>query len=144
LERAERADLIIWLSPANEPEEVPEVRANCQVIAFRSKDDEGIYGRKGISVMREDGIRSAIDSVTELAQIRLGGYEGVSVTRVRHRQLLAACAAAIREAWSHDSAPLEIRAEYLREATTHLGRVTGAVGVEDLLDVIFSEFCVGK
>jgi len=39
---------------------------------------------------------------------------------------------------------LELRAEYLRQAGDHLGRITGDMDVEDFLDVIFSEFCIGK
>ena len=39
---------------------------------------------------------------------------------------------------------LAIRSEYLRLAATSLGRITGRVDVEDLLGVIFSEFCIGK
>jgi tRNA modification GTPase len=39
---------------------------------------------------------------------------------------------------------LELRAEDLRQASHLLGKITGFVDVEDLLDVIFSEFCIGK
>jgi tRNA modification GTPase len=41
-------------------------------------------------------------------------------------------------------AGLDVRSEYLRQASHSLGRITGRVDVENLLDVIFSEFCVGK
>jgi tRNA modification GTPase len=39
---------------------------------------------------------------------------------------------------------LELKAEFLRLAAHSLGKITGRVDVEDLLDVIFSEFCIGK
>jgi tRNA modification GTPase len=39
---------------------------------------------------------------------------------------------------------IEVRSEYLRQASHVLGKLTGFVDVEDLLDVIFSEFCIGK
>jgi tRNA U34 5-carboxymethylaminomethyl modifying GTPase MnmE/TrmE len=39
---------------------------------------------------------------------------------------------------------IELVAEDLRLATRYLGRITGSVDVEDLLDVIFSDFCIGK
>ena len=45
---------------------------------------------------------------------------------------------------NHGSDKLEMRAEEVRLAGLELGRTTGKVDVEDLLDVIFSEFCVGK
>ena len=39
---------------------------------------------------------------------------------------------------------LDLAAEALRTATQELGRVTGKVGVEDILDVVFKDFCIGK
>ena len=64
------------------------------------------------------------------------------LTRARHRQALEEAAASLRRSFS---APLpELRAEDLRLALRSLGRITGAVDVEDLLDVIFRDFCIGK
>lgn len=65
-------------------------------------------------------------------------------TRERHVGLLRSCSAEIYAALEDNSAPLEVRAELLRSAGLALGRITGRVDVEDLLGVIFSEFCVGK
>jgi len=39
---------------------------------------------------------------------------------------------------------LEVAAEYLRRAALALGKITGRTGVEDVLDVVFKEFCIGK
>jgi tRNA modification GTPase len=64
------------------------------------------------------------------------------LTRARHRQSLEAAAASLRRA---GAAPLpELQAEDLRLALRSLGRITGTVDVEDLLDVIFRDFCIGK
>jgi tRNA modification GTPase len=52
--------------------------------------------------------------------------------------------AALDAAISQGSANLELRTEQLRLAAEYLGRMTGRVDVEQLLDVIFSEFCIGK
>lgn len=65
-------------------------------------------------------------------------------SRLRHRTLLNDSLAALSQAVNSTSAGLDIRAEYLRQAGHSLGRITGRVDVEDLLDVIFSEFCIGK
>ncbi|HEX8046731.1 tRNA uridine-5-carboxymethylaminomethyl(34) synthesis GTPase MnmE [Rhizobium sp.] len=65
-------------------------------------------------------------------------------SRLRHRTLLAESLEALTQAVSATSAGLDIRAEYLRQSGHSLGRITGRVDVEDLLDVIFSEFCIGK
>ena len=64
------------------------------------------------------------------------------LTRARHRAALEDAREALRRALA---APLpELRAEDLRLAWRGLGRITGAVDVEDLLDVIFADFCIGK
>jgi tRNA modification GTPase len=64
------------------------------------------------------------------------------LTRARHRAALLAATERLDGALS---APWpELRAEDLRLAMRALGRITGAVGVEDILDAIFSQFCIGK
>jgi tRNA modification GTPase len=68
--------------------------------------------------------------------------EAPVLTRARHRQALEEAAAALRRSCS--AALPELRAEDLRLALRSLGRITGAVDVEDLLDVIFRDFCIGK
>jgi tRNA modification GTPase len=68
--------------------------------------------------------------------------EAPVLTRARHRQALDEAAASLRRSFS--AALPELRAEDLRLALRSLGRITGAVDVEDLLDVIFRDFCIGK
>jgi len=68
--------------------------------------------------------------------------EAPVLTRARHRQALEEAAASLRRSFS--AALPELRAEDLRLALRSLGRITGAVNVEDLLDVIFRDFCIGK
>lgn len=65
-------------------------------------------------------------------------------SRLRHRTLLGESLAAVKAALAAEDKGLDVRAEYLRRAGNSLGRITGRVDVEDLLDVIFSEFCIGK
>ena len=68
--------------------------------------------------------------------------EAPVLTRARHRQALEEAAASLRRSFSADLP--ELRAEDLRLSLRSLGRITGAVDVEDLLDVIFRDFCIGK
>ncbi len=65
-----------------------------------------------------------------------------SLTRERHRAALQECVKKLEEALS-EVRP-ELKAEQLRIAAGALGRITGRVDVEDLLDVIFKDFCIGK
>ena len=68
--------------------------------------------------------------------------EAPVLTRARHRQALEEAAVSLRR--SFPAALPELRAEDLRLALRSFGRITGAVDVEDLLDVIFRDFCIGK
>ncbi len=74
------------------------------------------------------------------AAVRPG--EAALVSQLRHRQALAAALDDIDAALATDD--LVLRAESLRLASRALGRITGAVGVEDVLDAIFGRFCIGK
>ena len=65
-------------------------------------------------------------------------------TRRRHVDLLNRVLSELEFACEHAALPIEIRSEHLRVSQDNLGRITGRVDVEDLLGVIFSEFCVGK
>ena len=65
-------------------------------------------------------------------------------TRKRHMSCLQQACIAIDMSLTQSNSGLDIQAEYLRQAGNALGRITGRVDVEDLLDVIFSEFCIGK
>ena len=64
------------------------------------------------------------------------------LTRARHREALEEAAAALRR--SVTAGLPELRAEDLRLAWRNLGHITGRADVEDLLDIIFADFCLGK
>jgi tRNA modification GTPase len=67
------------------------------------------------------------------------------ITRARHRRALQETVAALDRALAHDhAAPEELIAEDLRAAAMALGRLIGRVDVEDILDVVFRDFCIGK
>ena len=84
-------------------------------------------------------------SLARQAEEFLGGTESALVTRERHRRALEEVLAALRRAQSGDVAGREdLLAEELRIAARALGRLTGRVDVEDILDVIFRDFCIGK
>ena len=75
----------------------------------------------------------------------LGGGEPVLITRERHRLALQETLAALNRALAEPPGDREeIVAEELRLAARALGRLVGRVDVEDILDVIFRDFCIGK
>ena len=64
------------------------------------------------------------------------------MTRPRHRRALEECSAALARAQVAELS--ELAAEDLRLALRALSRITGAVDVEDLLEIVFKDFCIGK
>ncbi len=97
-----------------------------------------------ISVKTGDGISALLDLIERhLPEIESGNALALP-TRQRHATNLKAAREQILLAIASDRAGLDIQAEHLRLAGQALGRVTGRVDVEHLLDVIFSEFCIGK
>jgi tRNA modification GTPase len=91
------------------------------------------------------GFDVLLDKLAGQAKDFLAGAEQALVTRARHRHALEEVLAALRRAMGGDCAGREdLLAEELRIASRALGRLTGRVDVEDILDVIFRDFCIGK
>lgn len=90
------------------------------------------------------GIEALMQGLEEIVVARLGGGETARLTRLRHRRALEECDAALGRAAAHEDDEAELLAEDLRLAADALGRITGAVDVENILDVVFGEFCIGK
>jgi tRNA modification GTPase len=95
-----------------------------------------------VSAKTDAGIPELLKVLETAVSENLGAAgEAPAITRARHRQSLEEC----REALARfETAEGELAAEDLRLAVRSLGRVTGRVEVEDLLDVIFRDFCIGK
>ena len=98
-----------------------------------------------LSAATGEGFDALLDRLALEAGEFLGGAESALVTRERHRHALEEVLAALRRARGGEVAGREdLLAEELRIAATALGRLTGRVDVEDILDVIFRDFCIGK
>jgi tRNA modification GTPase len=85
-----------------------------------------------------------VSALVAFAADSLGSQETALIGRERHRQLLEAVAASLRRSMAAIGQGEELAAEDLRAAAYSLGRLLGRVDVEDVLDAIFREFCVGK
>ncbi|MFC1673037.1 tRNA uridine-5-carboxymethylaminomethyl(34) synthesis GTPase MnmE [Pseudomonadota bacterium] len=105
-----------------------------------------------LSVKSGEGLDELLAALAEKVAVRCQvGNEGPAPTRARHREALTRTEAALSRFLSREisgQAPVhigsELEAEDLRLAARELGRITGRVDVEDLLDVIFRDFCIGK
>jgi tRNA modification GTPase len=100
-----------------------------------------------ISALNGTGIVQLINGLAGFAKEYFSTVEAGIVTRARHRHLFEQTVAALDRALAEAAKSgehEELIAEELRSAATSLGRLTGRVDVEDILDVIFRDFCIGK
>jgi tRNA modification GTPase len=149
LRRAEEAEIRLFVFDALHPAEAEgaAVWSGPGTILVANKIDL-VPARRGlprlalpISALTGEGIDALLAALAERVA-KSYRIEAPVLTRARHRQALEEAAQALRRAVT---APLpELRAEDLRLSLRSLGRITGAVDVEDLLDVIFRDFCLGK
>jgi tRNA modification GTPase len=106
---------------------------------------EAVGGRPAfvLSAKTGQGLGALLDELTRQATERLGlAGAAPAITRLRHRRALEDCRVALERA--QEAGLPELAAEDLRLALRALGRITGQVDVEDILDVIFRDFCIGK
>ena len=95
--------------------------------------------------MTGEGFDQLLAALAGYAGSFMAGAESALVTRERHRHALEETLAALRRAQGGELAGREdLLAEELRIAARALGRLTGRVDVEDILDVIFRDFCIGR
>jgi len=90
-----------------------------------------------------EGVENLIRQLSELANQLVDGSESLIAVRTRHREAIDSALGYLRACEELDK-PLELRAEDLRLAADVIGRITGHIDVEDMLDVVFREFCIGK
>ncbi len=151
--RARSADLVLWLADATagrmEPPALatPVIRVGTKIDLIDSETERGRLSGAfdhAVSSVTGAGVEELLRTVGAKVVNALGGGELAVVTRSRHRTALNACMEAIDRGLVDDGRGIELRAEDLRRAGDALARVTGRIGVEDLLDVVFREFCIGK
>jgi tRNA modification GTPase len=98
-----------------------------------------------VSALTGAGFEGLVADLANYASQSFGRGESSLITRERHRSLLTSCAESLARALVHGrSGHEDLIAEELRLAAWALGRLTGRVDVEDVLDVIFRDFCIGK
>ncbi|MGI9452135.1 MAG: tRNA uridine-5-carboxymethylaminomethyl(34) synthesis GTPase MnmE, partial [Geminicoccaceae bacterium] len=114
---------------------------------LNGSEEIDIGGRQAlaISCRTGQGIDRLVDSLASLAKHCMAHGDAPALTRARHRGALQDVVAALtRIEGDIETTELVLMAENLRIAKDAIGRITGKVSVDDLLDKIFSEFCIGK
>jgi tRNA modification GTPase len=153
--RAAEADLVLWMIDA--PHGEGALASEAPVWVVRNKIDLDALGETAgdlrgasggtdfkISASRGDGIPELIAALVTFAQDYFGSREDGLIGRERQRKLLQETARSLLCSIAVVERGEELVAEELRAAAHSLGRLLGRVDVEDVLDVIFREFCVGK
>ena len=148
--RAEAADLVLWVMDAAavnlEPSPgfggVPVLRVTNKVDLVSGPVRETESGLS-LSAKTGEGLETLLATLGDRAAVGLETQAAAPITRIRHRVELVSVRDALKRFVNHDL-EAELRAEELRIAAHHLGRLTGRIDVEEVLGAIFSEFCIGK
>lgn len=145
--RAQNAELKLLLIDS-----VADTESQKQMLAMRDENTLVIYTKSdlkkapkdaiGVSTTSGDGLDALIETLKSQIVNKMGGTPSPLITRTRHRESLQRALDAITR-FSPDL-PLELQCEELRIASHAVGKITGKIEVDDLLDVIFSRFCIGK
>src|SRR5438552_4261367 len=160
--RAAEADVVLWMIDAQH-EQSPQQGA-APVWTVRNKIDLDAVGTDapkprqaaaageerrlgsdfGISASRGDRVSELISALVAFARDYLGSGEDGLISRARQRKLLQQTADSLQRSLEVMGKGEELTAEELRAAAHCLGRLLGRVDVEDILDAIFRDFCIGK
>ena len=144
VERAEKlveaADVLVWLGPPGQAPKHPrliEVHAKADLPDRRRARTAAIP----VSSVTGEGVAALLQRVESLARSLLPAENSIALNR-RQAQHVGEAAAALGAA--AESGDLVLVAEDLRLARSAFDRLTGRAGVEDVLDALFSRFCLGK
>ena len=158
LARGRGADLVLWLRDPTRAVEGPaaidvgdveiwEIWSKADLVGDGPPDAvrfDAATRSLAVSAVTGFGLDELVAAIGAFAIASLGSGEGGGPSRERHRSHLGRALTELDAALDAPTKEAELRSEDLRRAGDEIGRITGAIGVEDLLDVIFREFCVGK
>ncbi|MFU0505096.1 tRNA uridine-5-carboxymethylaminomethyl(34) synthesis GTPase MnmE [Pseudaminobacter sp. NGMCC 1.201702] len=148
--RARNADLVLEIEDLTSPVAITELVGLKNVLRIGTKIDlagadsaRAQYDHR-ISVVTGQGIAELIVAIGAKASMAAGDTSDVLPSRQRHVELLRTTASHLETAMTTAAQSLDLASENLRLASDQLGRISGAIAPDDLLDVIYSHFCIGK
>jgi len=150
IRRAEKiiaeADLVIFIEDVSIESGAEELADDAVLVGTKSdlpRQSARAYDLL-ISTTHATGLDALRALIVERLKTKVHPQSMAIPSRARHKETLTQALAALRTSLHDSHRGLDLRAEDLRVASDTLGRVTGRVDVENLLDVIFGEFCIGK
>ena len=158
IKRAEQADLKIIIidgsiNETTDQQMIDHMDQNTMVLISKKdlgividleKQPKNIIGSWPVSVKNGDGLNEFISAFENEVGKRMELTVAPSLTRTRHRQLLQNALGHMSRYLEAGHFELELLSEDLRMAARDIGKITGYVDVEDILEKIFTEFCIGK
>ncbi len=146
LRRAEQADLRLHVVEAGTAAATVPDTDDRTIVLLNKADLAPDAAGLAISCHTGSGIAAMLAILQERARRLVGTGDTPLLTRARHREALRAAQSSLARftTLAASGGELALLAEELRLAARAVGRITGAVGVEDVLDRIFSTFCIGK
>ena len=148
--RAEQADLRLWVRAPGDPAGVAAAYIEDGDLTVATKSDLGVnlarggYETLAVSTTTGDGLAELRDWIAARLAQDLSGADFPAVTQERHRLRLLEALESVDAARVALNVAPEMAGDDLRRAADALARVTGAIGVEDILGEVFSTFCIGK
>ena len=139
------ADLIIYLVDPDDALLPENIDSDRTLVVYSKRDKRRMADDLSISSVTGEGVSELIGEVKE----RLMGLSpqeegGLSIDSERQYSYLLSCIDALESAERSKDAPVDIMAMFFQSALENLGYITGEVTTEDLLDTLFSKFCLGK
>ena len=145
-----QADLVIWVTVAGEEPDTGLLETEAEQLIIVNKADLLANGSKlkqdaiYVSAKTGLGMNRLLNTISRIVDEKFGGKEPALISRERQKSAIVMCVRGIDGALENQAGSLELAAEQLRSAANQLSRLVGTIDVEDLLDVIFRDFCVGK
>ena len=142
---AKASHLTLLLLDGSDPKVKIRHDVKADLVVWNKSDLPGFTKSEGLSLSLKsgDGLSQLLEALKALVEKRLESKnDSPALTRPRHRHALEEALASLDHA--RGAREPELFAEDLRLATRAIGRITGAVDVEEILDSVFREFCIGK
>lgn len=144
----EEADIIFYIKDINDTssdiyysdKNIWKINTKCDVSRETSNNNYEFF----ISIYNDSSIENLLRAISKHLNKYLPKQGDILPVRHRHINLLKSTIYDIKIAIQKEELPIEIRAEYIRSAAHYMGKIIGKVDIENILDVVFSKFCIGK
>ena len=142
------ADIVVWVTATDASADPPD-DIDLETLWIQNKSDLAVdlsasRAPYHVSVKTGHGMAEFFSNLEKTVHSMAANGESATLIRSRHKHVMASCVENLARASTLSTEHLELMAESLRAAAHDLGRLTGRIDVEEVLDAIFRNFCIGK